>query len=77
MTLCFNFNDTSGTCKEVKVDDSCQVNDNNECVAKGSLGKGQSCQFDEDKDNCFLNTDNNSYSLQISLLSLLALFFML
>ena len=76
MTLCFNFNDTSGTCKEVKVDDSCQVNDNNECVAKGSLGKGQSCQFDEDKDSCFLNTENNSHSLNMRLLSLLALFFM-
>ncbi len=38
MKLCFNL-DGNG-CKEVKVDDKCTVDENNEC-------KGDSCKFDE------------------------------
>lgn len=72
--LCFNFGEESSyQCKEVKVDSSCQINEENNCVAKGSLDKGKSCVFDEQKDSCYVKDESNYLSLK--LFSILALFF--
>lgn len=68
MKLCFKIN---GSCKEVKVDDQCSMNENNECT-------GNSCQFDEKKDKCYYQNNNNNESslMKINQIILIILFFM-
>ena len=70
--LCFNFNqDGSGNCKEVKVDDRCSIDENNECT-------GNSCIFDENKDRCYYkesNKGNEGSLLKLKEFIILILFF--
>ena len=71
---CFKFEDED-TCKEVKIDDSCQMNSSNQCVAKGSLGKNEICTLDEKKDRCYKTQNGDAHLLKNMLLSVLLLFF--
>lgn len=65
MKLCYNLGENG--CKEVKVDDKCSINENNEC-------KGDSCQFDENKDRCYYQKGE---SLKLSQIIFLMIFLML
>ena len=59
----------SSTCKEIKVDSQCSINDNNECTGNG-------CSFENDKKDHCAYKNNGSSILKIRML-ILALFFML
>ena len=73
--FCFKFEGLS-SCKEVKIDDSCQMNSSNKCVAKGSLSKNEVCTLDDKKDKCYKKKIEDAASLlNIKLYSLLLLFF--
>ena len=73
--FCFKFEGLS-SCKEVKIDDSCQMNSSNNCVAKGSLAKNEVCTLDDKKDKCYKKKIEDAASLlSIKLFSLLLLFF--
>ena len=66
--LCFDF---GNGCAEV--DNNCQINENNECVAKGS---GQ-CTLDNNKQKCsFRNNNNGSMLSTLKYALLLVCFFM-
>ena len=52
--LCFY---TNGKCSEVQVDESCKINEENECVSKNSR---HTCAFDDDKEKCYLKNNNNN-----------------
>lgn len=64
--LCFYI---GNSCKEVKIDSQCSINENNECTGSG-------CKFDNDNNRCFY-TKNNGYSLKLKRFLLLVLAFML
>ena len=70
MKLCYLID---SSCREVKIDSQCSMNENNECT-------GNSCHLDNENDNyrCYYqNNDNNHSSLiKISQIILLILFFM-
>ena len=63
--LCFKF-DEFETCKEVKVDSGCEVDDN-ECT-------GQNCSFDKDKNKC-AKKSSSSKSIKLNSLIILLSFF--
>jgi hypothetical protein len=69
---CFYMSSSSGgssTCKEIKVDSQCSINDDNECTGNG-------CSFENDKKDHCAYKNNGSSIIKIRML-LLALFFML
>lgn len=63
--LCVKF-DEFATCKEVKVDSGCEIDDN-ECT-------GENCSFDKDKNKCGKKSGNSS-SVKFNSLMILILFF--
>ena len=69
--LCFNF---EGVCKEVKVDESCQMNSLNECIAKKSLGKHEVCTLNDDKNKCYKKKTGEASLLSLKLFSIFLLF---
>ena len=71
---CFKFEGESD-CKEVKIDDSCQMNSSNQCVAKGSLGKNEACVLNDEKNSCYKTNTGNASLLSLKLFSILLLFF--
>ena len=66
--FCFNFG--SG-CTEVTVEDGCQMNSANQCVAKR---KGDACSLDDNNSRCY-KTKSGASLLNLKLFSLLILFF--
>ena len=60
---------SSGTCKEIKVDSQCKINDDNECTGNGCSYK------DDNKDHCAYKS--GSSMLKIRTMFILALFFIL
>ena len=64
--LCFKFEEFD-TCKEVKVDSGCEINDKNECT-------GKNCSFDKDKNKC-AKKDGSSSLLKFNSFMILILFF--
>ena len=67
--FCFNFG--SGGCTEVTVEDGCQMNSANQCVAKR---KGDACSLDDNNSRCY-KTKSGASLLNLKLFSLLILFF--
>lgn len=70
MKLCFNLD--GSTCTEVKVDDKCTFDEDNEC-------KGDNCKFDEENKRCYYekNNEKNYESwLKLNQIILLMAFFM-
>lgn len=68
--FCFKFEDST-RCKEVTVEDGCQMNSSNQCVAKR---KGDACSLDENNNRCY-KTKSGASLLNLKLFSLLILFF--
>ena len=68
--LCFN---VGGICREVEVDSGCQINENDECVPKGS----GTCTLDNANKKCsFKSSNSNSrYISNLKYALLLVLFF--
>lgn len=68
--MCFN---VGGICREVEVDSGCQINENDECVPKGS----GTCTLDNDNKKCsFKSSNSNSrYIPNLKYALLLVLFF--
>ena len=68
--FCFKF-EGSTRCTELTVEDGCQMNSANQCVAKR---KGDACSLDDNNSRCY-KTKSGASLLNLKLFSLLILFF--
>lgn len=68
--FCFKF-EGSTTCTELTVEDGCQIDSSNQCVAKR---KGDACSLDDNNNRCY-KTKSGASLLNLKLFSLLILFF--
>ena len=69
--FCFKYEEDDDNCDVITVEDGCQINSSNKCVAKR---KQDSCKLDKDNKRCYKSKSEASL-LSLKIFSLLFLFF--